>query len=158
MLVRSVDVRPTLECAQPLIYMRNAHLPNMAPKYQLTPEQLALQEERRRKKAEKQAAAAVNGAPKISNTSKDAIITRGWLRRRDPRTSESSLKIMNWNVRANISVHGRETTNVVGVIRLRCSRKRSFVRSFRMKSSSMIERCIRPRIVPFERLSERISA
>jgi hypothetical protein len=135
-LARSAIVRLTLERAlflRPAIYLCNAYLADMAPKYQLTPEQLALQEERKRKRAEKQAAAAVKGALKVPTTGKDAIIIRDWLRRRDPRTSESSIKIMNWNVRANISVHGRETTNVIGVIRLRCSRKRSSVRIFRVK-------------------------
>ena len=87
----------------------------MASKYRLTPEQLALQEERKRKRVEKQAI-ATNGTPNIPTTGKDAIIIRDWLRRREPRTNESSLKIMNWNVRRpNISPYGQETTDSIGI-------------------------------------------
>lgn len=72
----------------------------MPPKYQLTPEQVAKQEERKRKKAEKQLAA---GLPKASvpdsTTGKDAVLVREWLRKRAPRSSHSSITIMSWNVR-----------------------------------------------------------
>jgi len=126
-LARSAFVSPVLGRVlsfKPFGHIRDNYPTDMAAKYQFTPEQLALQEERKRKKAEKQAASLANRVP---TTGKDAIIIREWLRRRQPRTSESSIRIMNWNVRANISVCDRDITNAIEMIYYRCSRKRSFV-------------------------------
>lgn len=75
----------------------------MPPKYELTAEQLALQEERRRLKAEKQAALAA-AAPVLNSPSNPEelrggkILKRDWIRKRAPYGTHSAVKVMTWNV------------------------------------------------------------
>lgn len=67
--------------------------------YQLTPEQIALQEERKRKKEAAKAAVPDDPHVPTNEDALDKILERDWVKTRAPRTLSSSVKVMTWNVR-----------------------------------------------------------
>lgn len=89
------------------------------PAYQLTPEQIALQQERKRKKELAKQLASTAAAPTVADGTNDGgnILLREWVKLRDARNGFSPLKVMTWNVRATC-LYGAlwKCTNILSAI------------------------------------------